>query len=413
MWSQNKFLMRFNYKSKNIKDGTENKGVLEAPDKFAAAKQLRERGETPLSIKDADKKSFSNVIKNINIGGVPLREKINFTKNLGGMLQAGLTLSRALSVISKQTKNKKFQSVIEELIETINHGGTLSDGMEKSPSTFSKLVVSMTRAGEESGGLSDTLREIGENMKKSYALKKKVKSAMTYPAIIVGAIFIIGILMLIYVVPTLTKTFKDIGAELPKSTQSVIWVSDTLKDHTLLFFWGIIVIAALVVILFKNKKTKKYINFVSLKFPIVGTIVKEINTARTARTLSSLLKAGVSMSKALSITEDVLTNSYYKKVLAESIKSVEKGEPLSGVFKSYTKLYPVMMGEMVEVGEETGKLSDMLIDIATFYESEVETKTKDLSTIVEPVLMIFIGAAVGFFAVSMLTPMYSLLEHIG
>lgn len=149
-----------------------------------------------------------------------------------------------------------------------------------------------------------------------------------------------------------------------------------------------------------------------LYLPVIGTIVKEINTARTARTLSSLLKAGVSMSKALSITEDVLTNSYYKNVVEESIKSVEKGDTLSSVFKKYTKLYPVMMGEMVEVGEETGKLSDMLIDIANFYENEVETKTKDLSTIIEPILMIMIGGAVGFFAVSMLTPMYSLLEHI-
>lgn len=404
--------MKFHYKSKNIKSNIENEGVIEATDKFAAAKQLRDRGEVPISVTDANKKNFLKTINNLNIGGVPLREKINFTKNLGGMLQAGLTLSRALTVIVKQTKNKKFQKVINDIIDTISQGGTLSAGMEKSPETFSRLAVSMTRAGEESGSLSATLAEIGENMKKSYALRKKIKSAMTYPIIIICAIFIVGVLMLIYVVPTLTNTFKDIGADLPKSTQTIIFISDFLKNHTLVFFLVIFAIVVLFVMFTKNKKTKRYLNFMVLYLPVIGTIVKEINTARTARTLSSLLKAGVSMSKALSITEDVLTNSYYKNVVEESIKSVEKGDTLSSVFKKYTKLYPVMMGEMVEVGEETGKLSDMLIDIANFYENEVETKTKDLSTIIEPILMIMIGGAVGFFAVSMLTPMYSLLEHI-
>lgn len=404
--------MKFTYKSKNLKTGIQSEGVLEASDKFSAAKQIRDRGEVPLKISDGNKKSFFTIIKNINIGGVPFREKINFVKNLGGMIEAGLALSRALSVISKQTKNKKFKSIVDMIISTINQGGTLSLGMEKAKDVFSPLVISMTRAGEESGNLSTTLYEISENLKKSYALRKKIKSAMTYPIIIISAIFIVGVLMLIYVVPTLTNTFKEIGAELPKSTKSIIWISDSLKEHTLLFFIIIFIIIFSFLFFLKNKNTKKYIYFITLRLPIIGNIVKEINTARTARTLASLLKAGVSMSKALSITEDVLENNYYKKVVNESIISIEKGDALSMVFKKYTNLYPVMMGEMVEVGEETGKLSDMLIDIANFYENEVEVKTKDLSTIIEPVLMIMIGGAVGFFAVSMLTPMYSLLEHI-
>lgn len=404
--------MKFSYKSKS-KGGIENEGVLEAPDKFAAAKQIRDRGEVPLSIKNANEKSIANILKNISFGGVPLREKINFTKNLAGMLEAGLALSRALDVISKQTKNKKFKEVIEILVTTISQGGTLSDGMEKSPNVFPKLAVSMTRAGEESGSLAPALKEIGENMKKSYALTKKIKSAMMYPAVIMSAIFLVGVLMLIYVVPTLTATFASVGAELPSSTQFIIWISDTVKNNTLLLFLGIFTIVAGVFFLFKNKKTQKYMNFLVLRLPVIGTIAKEINTARTARTLSSLLKAGVSMSRALAITQDVLTNYYYKQIIVESISSIEKGETLSSVFKSYTKLYPIMMSEMIEVGEETGKMSDMLLDVALFYEEEVDTKTKDLSTIVEPVLMIIIGVAVGFFAVSMLTPMYSLLENIG
>jgi type IV pilus assembly protein PilC len=162
----------------------------------------------------------------------------------------------------------------------------------------------------------------------------------------------------------------------------------------------------------KLEFTKKYFDYLTLHLPVVGTIAKEVNTARTARTLSSLLSSGVDMSRALAITQEVLQNSYYKDLLAHSIADIEKGNPLSTNFKEATHLYPVMMGEMVEVGEETGNLSKMLLDIANFYEAEVDNKTKDLSTIIEPVLMVFIGGAVGFFAVSMISPMYSVMSNI-
>jgi type IV pilus assembly protein PilC len=158
--------------------------------------------------------------------------------------------------------------------------------------------------------------------------------------------------------------------------------------------------------------TRKYFDYIILRLPVIGTIAREMNTARTARTLSSLLSSGVNMSRALSITEEVLQNVHYKNLIRESVASIEKGNPLAVSFKDKPLLYPVMMGEMIEVGEETGNLSKMLVDIANFYESEVDNKTKDLSTIIEPVLMVFIGGAVGFFAVSMISPMYSVMSNI-
>ncbi len=328
------------------------------------------------------------------------------------MLRAGLPLSRALEVLNKQTTNEYFKTIIQTLLETIDKGGTFSEGLAKYPTVFSALFVSMVKAGEESGGMPNALSEIGLNLEKSYALNRKIKSAMMYPMIILCAIFLIGILMFIYVVPTLTKTFTELNVELPMSTRIVVGLSDLISNHILLLMLGIAVLVGMIIFAFKMPKTKRGIDYVSIKIPVVGTLLKEVNAARTARTLSSLLTSGVSIGRAITITKEVLQNHFYKQVLTEVEHAIEQGEPMSGVFKAHVNLYPVMVGEMMEVGEETGKLSSMLLDIATFYEGEVDAKTKDLSTIIEPVLMIFIGGAVGFFAVSMLSPMYSIMDNI-
>ncbi len=400
--------MKFAYEAiKN--DGTKENGIIESPDKFSLSKQLRSEGKTLLNLKIVGEKkpltfSFGS--------GVGLSEKIMFTKNLSGMLSAGLALARAISILERQTKNIIFKDVLSKIVNDISGGSTFSSSMEKFPKIFSTLFISMVRAGEESGGMVGALNEIGQSLEKTYSLNKKIKGALMYPSIIISAIFIIGILMFIFVVPTLTKTFKDVGAELPSSTKVVIWISDTLSNHLLLVVLFIIISGFGIYFFGKSSFTKKYADKIILKLPIIGNIAREANSARTARTLASLLIAGVPVTRALDITKEVLQNSLYKKLIEDAKVAVEKGEPLSGIFKANENLYPVMFGEMVEVGEETGKLSQMLIDVALFYEGEVESKTKDLSTIIEPILMIFIGVAVGFFAVSMLSPMYSLMDNI-
>jgi type IV pilus assembly protein PilC len=335
-----------------------------------------------------------------------------FTNNLSGMLSAGLSLNRALSILEKQSTDSNFSDILRSLEEDINKGNTLSEGMKKFPKVFSGIFVPMVHSGEESGNLPKTLTEVGVSLKKSYDLNKKIKGAMTYPSIIVFAMMVIGVFMMIYVVPTLTKTFKDLGSELPTSTKIIIWVSDTISQNIILFliligsfFFGIYLIS-------RFKLVQRYFDRIILYIPVVGKIVKEVNTARTARTMSSLLLSGVNISNSLSITEEVLQNVHYKELVHNAISSIEKGKVLSESFKENTFLYPIMMGEMIEVGEETGNLSQMLLDIANFYETEVDNKTKDLSTIIEPVLMLLIGGVVGVFAVSMIKPMYSVMNNV-
>jgi type IV pilus assembly protein PilC len=403
--------MKFKYKIQNKKNEI-IEGIAESPDKFILARELREKGDAPISIEEFKDKTGAFSMKMKIFSRVSLAQKIMFTNNLSGMLSAGLSLNRALSILDKQSTNPALNKVLNSLTEDINKGNTLSEGMKKFPKVFSGVFVPMVHSGEESGNLPKILIEIGLNLKKSYDLKKKIKGAMTYPTIILIAMLGIGTFMMIYVVPTLTKTFKDVGTELPGSTKVIIWISDTISQHTFLFMLIIGVVIFGMILLSKIKLVRRYLDRFILHIPVIGKIIKEVNTARTARTLSSLLLSGVNISNSLSITEEVLQNVHYKELIHKSIASIEKGVALSLSFKENTFLYPVMMGEMIEVGEETGNLSKMLLDIANFYEAEVDNKTKDLSTIIEPILMVFIGGAVGFFAVSMITPMYSVMDNI-
>jgi type IV pilus assembly protein PilC len=404
--------MLFTYTAKS-KEGVVAEGVLEFPDRFLAARDLRSRGFTPISITEKGHtvedrlESLKGVFSKVSVA-----EQILFTKNLSGMIKAGLSLSRALSVLKKQTKNPKLGDILTSISNDINSGGSFSAALSSFPEVFSKLFSSMVRAGEESGNLSGALSDIGVNLEKSHSLTKKVRGALIYPGVIMSAMVVIGVLMFAFVVPTLAGTFKELGVTLPTSTRVLIFVGNFFSNHLLLTF--LILISAFLGIFFflRAKFIGKYIDFVVLRIPVIGTLAKEINTARTARTISSLLSSGVSIDRAVEITEDVVQNVYYKKVLSDARVAIEKGIPFSTVFEANEKLYPVMMAEMVAVGEETGKLADMLHEIALFYEDEVENKTKNLSTIIEPVLMIVIGAGVGFFAISMISPLYSILGSI-
>ena len=235
---------------------------------------------------------------------------------------------------------------------------------------------------------------------------------MIYPGIIFSVMIVIGILMMIFVVPSLTATFKELNTPLPASTQFIIAISDFLRDHYLISFGLIFAVISGFIYGSKTPAGKKTLDYLALHLPIISGITQETNAARTARTMSSLLSAGVDVVLAAQITKEVLQNSYYKSVLDEVIKYVQKGDSIATIFAAHSDLYPPFVSEMISVGEETGKLSEMLLGVAVFYEDEVEQKTKDMSTVIEPVLMVFIGAAVGFFAFSMITPTYSVLNNI-
>ena len=404
--------MLFSYKIKS-KNGEILDGTVNATDRFTLSRELRSQGNIPISINPKKNSIFDlNTFSSLFFGKVKVGELIIFTKNLSEMLKAGLSISRTLSVLEKQTKNKNFKRILVSIASEINSGKTLSLALSEFPNVFSNLFISMVRAGEESGNLARTLSEIGTSLEKSHSLTKKVRGALIYPGVIVSAMVIIGILMFAFVVPTLAKTFKDLGVALPTSTKFIIFLGNFFSNHLILSFAILVFAITGLSYLFRANFMSKYLDYLILKIPIVGSLVKELNTARTARTISSLLSSGVSISRSIEITRDVVQNIYYKRILGEAKEAIEKGALFSSVFEANQKFYPIMMSEMIEVGEETGNLSEMLSNVASFYEEEIENKTKNMSTIIEPVLMVLVGAAVGFFAVSMISPLYSVMSNI-
>lgn len=396
----------FHYKIQDAA-GKYEEGDVVAEDKYTAANQMKSEGKTIISVNEVVKKKWTSIEISF-LSRVKLQDKILFTRNLSAMISAGLPLSRALGVLERQTRNSKLKKIFQSISMNITKGNSLSISLGNFPKVFSKMMIAMVRVGEESGNLSESLDVIGSQLEKSSSLRKKIKGAMMYPSIIMIVMIIIGVLMLIFVVPTLTATFKDFDMELPMSTSFVIFVSDALAEHSLLVLFGCFVGITSLIFFRKTKTGGKFFDFSSLHLPIISTIVKEYNTAQTTRTLSSLLSSGIGVVDAIMITQDVIQNSYYKEVLKGASVNVQKGIVLSEAFIQNEKLYPPLASEMIQVGEETGQLSGMLKKTAEFYEEEVNMKTKNLSTIIEPFLMVIIGAAVGFFAVSMITPMYSL-----
>lgn len=388
-------------------------GEIEAVDRTAAAADLRSSGKIVIVL---DEVSEGDSLKTKAFGAifssVKTQELVVFAHNLNTMMTAGLPLSRAMSILERQTKNKALKKTIASLIDEIGRGSTLSAGMQKFPKIFSPLFVSMVRAGEESGGLSQALEVVGNQLEKSYLLKKKIKGAMIYPSVVLTALVGIGILMFIYVVPTLSATFKELHTELPLSTRIIIGLSDFLANHIVIALGTILGAVGFFVAALRTKAGRRMFEFSIFRLPVVGDLVRESNAARTARTLSSLLSSGVGMLEAITITEDVMQNSYYKDAMRIAGEKAQKGIPLSTVFIEQDKIYPPLVGDMVEVGEETGKLAEMLFNLAVFYENEVDDATKNMSTIIEPVLMLVIGGSVGFFAISMISPMYSVMGNI-
>ncbi len=400
----------FKYQAKNA-EGQVYERSVEAADRVAVYKIIRDEGGTVVLIHEEHKKLPGRSLLSI-FGRVKTQDKINFAKNLGQMIDAGLSVTRALGVMGKQAKTDGMKKLLSELESEVSHGNTLADALGRRPDVFSKLFVSMVKAGEESGSVSESLRIVSSQMEKSYLLVKKVRGAMIYPAVIICVMIVLAVLLLIYMVPTLTATFDGLGVKLPLSTRILIGASKFMVNNTLLVLSVFVAFIGAVTLFFRSVIGKRLFDRISIRIPVIGEMVREVQSARSARTLSSLLSAGVDVVGALGVTIEVLQNHLYKDVLTEAQAGIQKGEAMSAVFGRYEKLYPPFVSEMTAVGEETGKIAEMLMGVASFYEDQVDQKTKDLSTIIEPVLMIVIGAGVGIFAVSMLAPTYSLVDYI-
>ncbi|MDO8436164.1 MAG: type II secretion system F family protein [bacterium] len=405
-------MAKYSYIAKS-QTGEEKSGILEAKDEYQLARILRKEGLLLIKAKLAEKINKKGLKFQLPfLGGVSLTEKMFFTRNLQVMVSSGLSLPRALEILYLQAKNKKFKKALFEIKEKIIKGENFSEALKSHPNIFSELFQSMLKIGEESGTLDEVLKTLTRQMEREHDLQSKIKGALMYPVVIILAMIGIGVMMLILVVPQLAKTFAELNIELPLTTKLVIGLADFLVKRWYLFPFIIIIFAVLCWRILQTKAGKKIINALFLKIPIVSSLIKKSNSAYMLRNLSSLISAGVPIVRSLEITANTLGNIYFKNALQKAAEKVGTGSKLSEALEPYQDVYGVIILQMLKVGEETGETSGILQKLADFFEEEVGNETKNLTAIIEPVLMLFIGGAVGFFAISMIQPMYSMLGGI-
>lgn len=389
------------------KEGKKETGSIEASSSFAAGHSLKEQGLTPVEIKEVVLTSKGIAFLQ-NLQGVKLAEKIVFIEDLSIMLKSGIPVARSMKIIAQQTKNKRFQKVLFDICQGVESGKTLGETMGKYPNIFSDIFVSMIKVGELSGNLDQSLQYLSLQLEREADLRSHVRGAMIYPCVIIAAMVLVGIAMSIFVLPKLTSVFKDFNTQLPLSTRIVIAISDFMAGHAILVIFGIVGLVFAFIFGLRTDPGKRAFYQILLRFPIINPIVKKINLARFARVFSSLLKSGIPIVEGLEVAGDSIPNLLYRDVLSKSAVEVKAGKSLTETLSGQEVLFPFIVVQMLQVGEETGSLENILEQIANHFEAEVDATMKNLSSIIEPLLLLFIGGVVGVLALALITPIYNI-----
>lgn len=396
----------FHYLAKDDK-GSIQKGSIESESRDIAIQTLIKRRLTPQTVQTAKKKGGA---MDINLPGsdkVKPKSLVVFTRQFSTMISAGVPMLRALNTLQEQTDSKGLKKALKKIVSDVEAGTSLSDALGKHPKIFSSVYVNMVRAGETGGILDQIMMRLANQVEKDSEIKGKFKSAMIYPVVVsLVAVGAVGFLM-VGVVPKLASILEGAGGQLPIQTKIVLALSNFISNK-----WYIIILAALLTVFgfkkFTSKPAGKYkIDQFMLKLPIFGNIIMKVNVARFARTFSSLLSAGVTVVDALDVTSKALTNTVIQKGLRDSIKSIKDGSNISDALAE-SKVLPAIIIQMTAVGEETGKLGEVLDKVAEFYEEEVNQITNSLASIIEPVLIVGLGGIVGLIVLSVLGPILSI-----
>jgi type IV pilus assembly protein PilC len=399
----------FKYQVVN-KDYEKEMGTMEANDAKQVENILAGRGVQIISISQSfSLPEVSGFFKGL-MARVTVRDLVMFFRQFAVLVSANINLSEALKILSEQTENYSLRKVVGDISKEVDSGDRLSDAMTKHKHIFSEFHTSVIRSGESSGKLDEALGYLADEEERNYDIMKKVRGAMTYPIIVMIVMFGVGIMMMLFVIPKLISVFNEVGGELPLMTKLLIWTSDFLVSY-----WWIailLIVGAVMLLRFYLKMPfgKRQFDYLILKMPVVGDLVKKISIVRFARSLSTLLVGGVTISNSLKIARGIVGNSLFKDIINQTIIEVEKGNSISSVFIT-NKEIPVMVPRMMIVGEKTGKLDFILQKIAEFYSKEVNNKLDNLMVLLEPIIMVIMGVAVGIMATAIIMPMYNLTSQ--
>lgn len=399
----------YNYSAAS-KTGNTETGTIEAANLVAAGHLLKEQGLIPLDLVEKKQRDFMAVLT--NVATVPLKEKIAFIQNLDLLLRSGVSAPRAMRIIAKQTGNKKFKNTINTMAGNVEAGKSMHETMADFPKIFSHIFVSMIEVGEISGNLEKSLEYLRIQLQREADLKSKTKGAMIYPGVIISAMVVVGIALAIFVLPSLTATFKESDVPLPLTTKIVVFISDFMAANSVLVVVGLLGAVGGVIAAMRTASGKRLLDGFLLNMPLVNPVVKKINMARFSRILGSLMKSGISVVQGLEVTSQAMDNVYYREVLTEAGEAVKIGKPLTEALGEHSKLFPFIVTQMLSIGEETGNLENILDQLAEHFEAEVDDTMKNMSSIIEPLLLLVIGGVVGFLALALISPIYNISNSI-
>lgn len=351
------------------------------------------------------KKNFLS--KEFYFGRVDQTQKILFAKNLSVMLKSGLAITEALNITSDAASGQ-LRQVIREIFQSVASGSTVASALSRYPKIFSGFFVGAIYTGEFSGTLVENLELIASELEKEQALASKIKSAMIYPAVVLGAVFILGLALSFLVLPKIIPFFEGLKMKLPFSTRALIWFSHLVKEKGIYIFGSMMAFFVFVGWCLRQKFSRPITHWLLLNAPVLKGITRNANLSKFCRTLGMLLKSGVNIDQAMRITQQTIGNYYYSQALKQISQSIPHGKKLSEHLGRYENLFPVILVKMVMVGEESGKFEETLSYLANFYEIQVDYATKSFSVIIEPLLLMFLGAIVSFFALSILSPIYNI-----
>jgi type IV pilus assembly protein PilC len=402
----------FNYQVRD-RAGKTIRGTAEAENQAAVVARLRQQGLVPVSITAAAPAGVKRELKIPGFGRkkVKVKDVAVMSRQFATMIDSGLSLLRALTILTEQTESKELARVIGEIRDDVERGSALSAAMSKHPKAFSDLYVAMVRAGETGGVLDGVLVRLADTLENQVALRQKIKSAMTYPTVVFVMVLLIVTAMLLFVVPMFKTLYKSLGGVLPLPTRILLGVSYVVSHY---FFIVVPVIAVIVYAMrryFVTEKGRYVLDVLKLRMPIFGPLFHKVALARFARTLAVLMRSGVPILQALDIVAETVGNGVMSKAIIDVQQSVKEGQSIAKPLAQH-KTFPPMVVQMLAVGEETGALDTMLWKIADFYEQEVEASVEALTSLIEPVLIAVMGATVGSMVVSLYMPMFNIINLI-
>jgi len=401
-------MANYKWEGKTLK-GVIKKGEMEAPNEAAIRTHLRQQNIIPTKIAAAGKdlKVFGSFKKKVKPRSVAI-----FTRQLATMIDAGLPLVQSLEILSSQQEHKVFKSMLREIRESVEEGSTFAGALKKHPGTFNDLYTNLVVAGEEGGILDNILTRLANYIEKAEALKKKVKSALVYPATIVGVAVIVVIILMIFVIPVFESMFKGAGQTLPLPTLITLALSRFVQKYILIVIPALILSLYLFKKYYQTDKGKSLIDHILLKLPVFGKLFQKIAVARFSRTLGTLVSSGVPILDGLTIVSKASGNRTIEKAILNARASIKEGETISEPL-GRSGMFPPMVIQMISVGESTGALDSMLAKIADFYEEEVDVAVANLTSLLEPFLMIFLGIVIGGVVISMYLPIFNMASAVG